>query len=87
MPIISTFFGIIIKIHYQDHNPPHFHAEYQGQQAIFAIKNARIIEGDFPKKLIPVIKEWTLEHKIELLDDWERAQKNEPLLKISGADS
>jgi hypothetical protein len=35
MPVISTFFGIVIRMFYQEHRPPHFHAEHQGQQAIF----------------------------------------------------
>ena len=33
MPIISTFFGIVIRMFYQEHEPPHFHVEHQGQQA------------------------------------------------------
>jgi hypothetical protein len=35
MPAISIFFGIVIKMYYDDHRPPHFHAEYQGQKGAF----------------------------------------------------
>ena len=35
MPIISVFFGIIIRMYYKEHEPPHFHAEHQGQQGKF----------------------------------------------------
>jgi hypothetical protein len=35
MPIISTFFGIIIRMYFGDHNPPHFHVEFQGEKATF----------------------------------------------------
>lgn len=37
MPVISTFFGIVIRMFYQEHGVPHFHAEYQGQQATFTL--------------------------------------------------
>jgi hypothetical protein len=32
MPVISIFFGIVIRMHFKEHEPPHFHAEHQGQQ-------------------------------------------------------
>ncbi len=35
MPTLSIFFGIVIRMFYNDHPPPHFHAEYQGQKATF----------------------------------------------------
>ena len=38
MPIISAFFGIVIRMYYRDHEPPHFHAEHAGQQAKLACK-------------------------------------------------
>lgn len=45
MPIISTFFGIVIRMFYSDHEPAHFHAEYQGQQGKFDF-DGRLIAGD-----------------------------------------
>ena len=86
MPVISIFFGIVVKMHYRDHNPPHFHAEYQGYHGFFAITNGRLIAGEFPKKLQAVLREWTLAHKRELLKNWELAQSRQPLIKIPGAD-
>ena len=50
MPIISLFFGIIIRINFRDHNPPHFHAEYQGMEALFDIQTLEILGGDLPKR-------------------------------------
>ncbi len=86
MPIISMFFGIIVKMHFRDHNPPHIHAEYQGQHAFFSIETGKMMKGELPKKMRGVVKEWILEHKKDLLKNWELAQKREPLIRIPGAD-
>jgi hypothetical protein len=42
MPTISIFFGIIVQMHWRDHNPPHIHAWYHGQEALIAIENGKI---------------------------------------------
>ncbi len=86
MPIISLFFGIAIKIFYREHNPPHFHAYYQGFEAIFNIRTGELIEGNFPSKANKIIKEWCIEYQKELLEDWELAQSGKPLFRIPGAD-
>jgi hypothetical protein len=86
MPVISIFFGVIIKIHFKDHNPPHFHAEYQGFEAFFDMRTGELLDGKFPNRLRSIIKEWAIEHKDELLKDWDLAQREEPLFKIPGAD-
>jgi hypothetical protein len=86
MPIISTFFGILIRINYLDHNPPHFHAEYQGFTASINIAQSRVMAGYMPPNAISIIRKWCLVHKRELLDNWDRAQRGLPLLKIPGAD-
>jgi hypothetical protein len=49
MPIISLFFGIIIRMYHDDHPPPHFHASYQGFEAFVAIATGEIIAGSLPK--------------------------------------
>lgn len=86
MPVISMFFGIVIKMHYRDHNPPHFHAEYQGFEAFFDIKTGLLVDGTFPKRAQNIIRDWALEHQGELLLNWELARKEELLIRIPGAD-
>jgi hypothetical protein len=86
MPIISVFFGIIIRMHYLDHNPPHLHAEYQGFDAFFDIKTGRLLGGHFPKSAQAILRTWILKHKKELFRNWEKARRHEPLIKIEGAD-
>ena len=65
MPIISTFFGIVIRMYYQDHEPGHFHAEYQGQHAKFSF-DGELLAGDISGTARRLIREWTLQHRAEL---------------------
>ena len=82
MPEISRFFGIIITMYYKEHAPPHFHAKYGGSRASFSINDFKLLEGRLPKRVISLVLEWAFEHRLELLEDWERAQKREDLNKI-----
>ena len=73
MPAISMFYGIIIKMYNNgEHNPPHFHASYQGYYATFNL-DGELIEGDMPKRQIKFIAAWTEIHKDELIANWELA--------------
>jgi hypothetical protein len=50
MPIISIFFGIVIRMYHSEHPPPHFHASYQGFEALISIDDARVLAGSLPKR-------------------------------------
>ena len=52
MPEISRFFGIIIAIYYNDHNPPHFHAKYGEHEALVEINNGKVIAGKLPQRAL-----------------------------------
>lgn len=82
MPEISRFLGIVIVMYYSDHEPPHFHAEYGSNKAIFSIKELKLIEGKLPKRVISLVLEWAFLHRDELMKDWELARKEMPLNKI-----
>jgi hypothetical protein len=82
MPEISRFFGIIIAMYYKEHDPPHFHAKYAGQRAVFAISDLRIIEGSLPRRAVSLVLEWAFEHRQELMENWQRTERCEELLKI-----
>lgn len=82
MPTISVFFGILIRMYYDDHNPPHFHAYYGEHEAIIAIQTLDVMEGKLPKRALAMVLEWAVEHRQELLEDWERAEQHLPLHKI-----
>ena len=73
MPVISRFYGIIIKMYFQqsEHNPPHFHALYGEYIGAFDINTLNMIEGDLPAKAQSLVKEWAVKHKTELQKVWD----------------
>jgi hypothetical protein len=83
MPEISRFFGILIKIFYDDHNPPHFHAEYGDSMALIDMRNLSVFAGWLPPRALGLVIEWATLHREELLADWERAQTQQELQKIA----
>ncbi len=83
MPTISTFFGIVIRMYYDDHGPPHFHAYYEEDMALIGVETLEILQGRLPRRAISLVLEWAQEHRSELLDDWRLAEAHEPLKKIA----
>jgi len=81
MPEISRFLGIVIRMYYRDHAPPHFHAEY-GEHEITIEVNTGMIEGRFPKRALACVLEWYNIHEEELAANWELARAEQPLRKI-----
>ncbi|SFU15612.1 protein of unknown function [Algoriphagus locisalis] len=86
MPEISRFYGIIIRMFYNDHNPPHFHVIYQDDEALVDIKTLEILEGHLPKRAKTLAIEWAIEHRDELMNNWQKATDREPLDKIEPLD-
>ena len=74
MPVISRFYGIVIKMFFDDHNPPHFHVEYQEYEALIYI-NSGIIKGEMPRKAVRLVYKWFDLHKEELLENWKLIQE------------
>ena len=83
MPEISRFFGIVIKMFFDDHNPPHFHAEYTGYFALIDIRNLSAFSGQLPPRVMGLVIEWATIHQEELFADWERARAQQELRKIA----
>jgi len=71
MPEITRFYGIVIKMYFGDHLPPHFHAIYGEYIGMFNINTLEMIEGDLPKRAREMIIEWASKYQNELLDIWE----------------
>jgi hypothetical protein len=72
MPEISYFYGIKVYINFNEHNPPHFHAQYAEYKIIVYI-DGWIVEGKFPKRALNMLLDWADAHKEELLEDWNLA--------------
>ena len=87
MPVISFFFGIYVRMYFDDHAPAHFHVEYQGHEAFVAIATGEVISGHLPRKAARLVQEWALEHRDELHANWQRALALLPLERIAGADN
>ena len=82
IPTISMFLGIIIRMYNNgEHNPPHFHATYQGHNATFTF-DGELKEGKMPKAQRKCIAAWAELHKDELIANWELTMNEEPLFKI-----
>lgn len=86
MPVISSFYGILIRMYFADHAPPHFHAAYQGHEALVRIGDGTIIEGSLPTKARRIVAEWAAAHRAELEANWQRGQDLLPMERIAGAD-
>ncbi|HEX7449409.1 MAG TPA: DUF4160 domain-containing protein [Pirellulales bacterium] len=82
MPEISRFFGIAIKVYYRDHAPPHFHAEYGGDEAMIGIDSLAVLAGKLSSRAMGLVLEWAALHQAELRKVWVQARNFEPLDRI-----
>jgi len=71
MPEIARFYGIVVKIYFRDHAPPHFHASYAEHVAVFNMRTLHIMEGNVPKRAHTMLLEWARMNQAELLTMWE----------------
>lgn len=63
MPVVSVFFGIVIRMYHDEHPPPHFHAAYQGFEAFVRIEDGEIVHGALPHKAARLVRQWALDHR------------------------
>lgn len=82
MPEISRFLGIVVKMYFQDHNPPHFHVTYEKYEASINMDNFTIIEGSLPPRIYSLIIEWAALHRDELFNNWIKAKNLQSPKKI-----
>jgi hypothetical protein len=84
MPVISLFAGIKITMNYDDHNPPHFHAQYGDFKASVLILENVVDAGYLPNRQLKLVLAWCELHKDELMQNWELLAEHENPLKING---
>lgn len=77
MPELCRFYGIIIRIHYDDHAPSHFHAVYGDEEALVSIEGLAILKGRLPPRARGLVVEWASLHQTELREAWGRATRSE----------
>jgi hypothetical protein len=78
MPTISVFFGIVIKMFWREHGPPHFHAVYGEHEAIIDIRELRVVRGVLPRRALALVLEWAAEHRDALLHNWDLCTRLRP---------
>ena len=86
MPIISMFYGIIIRMYLidnQHHNLPNFHAKYAECEASISIEDGEVLAGELPRKQLRLVQAWIELHRDELQADWELAVAGENPYKIT----
>ena len=82
MPEISRFLGIVIKMYFKDHNPPHFHVFYNEFSASIDITDCRIINGNLPPRIYSLVAEWSILNKKNLLENWKKMENNKDPMTI-----
>ncbi len=83
MPEIARFFGIVVQMFFDDHNPPHLHAEYQGRKALVDF-NGNVLRGDLGSRTaLRLLREWIDMHAEELMADWELARASKEIRRIA----
>ena len=86
MPSICAFYGIVIYMYYNDHNPPHFHAEYAEFEAVYRVETLEILRGNLPRRAHALVVEWATLNRTELMDNWRKARAAEPPAKLEPLD-
>ena len=86
MPEISRFFGIIVRMFYNDHVPPHFHANYGEHEALVEIATLAIYRGHLPRRAMALVLEWAAMHRAELQDAWDASRAGQAPTAIAPLD-
>lgn len=86
MPTISRFYGIIIRMFFDEHAPPHFHVEYAEFQAQIAIETLQVMVGSLPRRALALVLEWAASHRTELLENWELCRQHQQPKRIQPLD-
>jgi Domain of unknown function (DUF4160) len=83
MPELSRFYGIVVYMYPNDHAPPHFHAEYEGGEAVIDIRTLEVLWGRLRRRALALVLEWAALHRTELARNWERARAGRDLERIA----
>ena len=76
MPVISAFFGMLIRVFHSDHEPPHIHVQYGEYEAIVEIRTGNVLKGKLPKRLSGMVKKWLELRRSEVMKAWEDARSH-----------
>jgi hypothetical protein len=83
MPEISRFYGIVIRMNFNEHPPAHFHAYYGEDKASIEIATGEICAGRLAPRAYRLVREWWELHRAELEENWQRVERGLPLVPVS----
>lgn len=83
MPEICRFYGLVMTMYWNDHNPPHFHVRYGEWLAEVDIQTLALLQGNLPPRALALTIEWALQHQADLMKQWQRARRQQPLQSIA----
>jgi hypothetical protein len=86
MPEVSRFFGVVIRMHFNDHDPAHFHAVYGDAEALLEIETLVVLRGSLPRRALALVLEWAALHRAELKAGWEMAHSGRSVVPIAPLD-
>ena len=83
MPRVSAFYGVVIYMYWneRDHPVPHFHAHHGGRRVSVSAAG-EVLAGSLESRALQFVREWAVLRQEEIMANWERARRNEPLLGI-----
>ena len=82
MPVISVFFGIVIRMYFREHEPKHFHAEHQAQEGKFDFDGNQIVGNITSRNALGLIQQWAQLNREALEVNWAKIQSGQPLDRI-----
>ena len=82
MPTISSFYGMIIQMYWNDHAPPHFHVRYSEHRATVGIRSLQVLTGSLPRTAERLVLEWAGQHQGELMENWRLCEERARPLTI-----
>ena len=82
MPEISRFFGIVITMYFNDHEPPHFHVTYGHYRAVVTLEPLEVTRGLLPSRVWSLVLEWARLHRVALRQNWTRLRTEGTFTRI-----
>jgi hypothetical protein len=82
MPELCRFLGISIRMYFNDHEPPHFHVQYNDFRAVFLIADLSLIDGFLPPRIVALVLEWANQHRFELAMNWREMRETGTFKRI-----
>ena len=82
VPKVSEFYGVVIRMFFNDHEPPHFHAQYGGSRASVTF-HGELLRGTLPPRAVRLVREWAQLHRSDLAANWTRARNGRPVAPIA----